>query len=265
MRSLGIDISKWQGKFVPQGNIDFVIIKVSEGMAVDPKFLDNLNAVMDVPYRGAYHYFRTAWDPIAQAEYFWDFAQLLFDFYAVDYEDYNNTLNAKGEKNLWKFYEKLSSLTDKPIYLYTTEYILRDTLVAYNKRWLDVPFWVARYNAGLDPQTAFPLFTGAIDNWGIWQYSSTGSGEEYGVDSNNIDLDVWNGLIQVEGEGEIDMKKWYASKTLWFSLLFIITAVAGLFGYADFTPSTQVAEWVQLGMGVLMAILRVYTSKGIEP
>lgn len=264
MRAVGIDISHWQGSFTPQGNIDFVIQKVSEGLSRDPLFDELLIPVKTIEHRGAYHYFRTEIDPVEQAEFFYMMqGNQGFKFLAMDYERHGNTLNATGEANLWKFYQKLKSLTSKPIYLYTTEYTLRDNLLIHNDRWLDIPFWVARYNAGLDEQKVSPLFLDIRSDWEFWQYSNIGNGGEYGVDSTNVDLNVWNGPIQIEGSSE--MKKWYNSKTLRFTLLFALVQVAGLFGYADFSPGTDVTEYINLGVALVATILRVITSQGIEP
>ena len=59
-------------------------------------------------------------------------------------------------------------------------------------------------------------------------------------------------------------KKWYASKTLWFAILFGVVQLAGLFGFADYQPSADVAQIVSLvGAGVVL-ILRFLTNKGIE-
>jgi len=60
------------------------------------------------------------------------------------------------------------------------------------------------------------------------------------------------------------MKKWYTSRTLWFTLLFALVNVAGIFGYADFTPDGNVAEYVSLGVAVIYAILRAVTNQAIE-
>ena len=59
-------------------------------------------------------------------------------------------------------------------------------------------------------------------------------------------------------------KKFYESKTFWFSVVYAIVSIAGLFGYADFTPSTDVAEIVQLSGAIIMLVLRLMTNKGIE-
>ena len=59
-------------------------------------------------------------------------------------------------------------------------------------------------------------------------------------------------------------KKWYASKTFRFLILFAAVQVAGLFGYADYTPGTDVAEYIQLGVAVIAAVLRAVTNQGVE-
>ena len=265
MRKTGIDISHWQGSFENQGNIDFIIQKVSDGLYKDSLYDELLPSVKTVEHRGGYHWFRTDTDPVAQAKFFYKAqAGQGFKFLAMDYERHGNTLNGVGEANLWKFYQKLKSLTTKPIYLYTTEYVLRDNLLIYNQRWIKVPFWVARYNKDVDEQTDSPLFLNLGNDWIIWQYSADGNkkGKEYGVDSTDVDLNVWNDSIQVEEEPE--MKKWYASKTLWFSILFAIVNLASLFGYAEFVPGDAVSQYVSVGVSVIVALLRVFTNQGVE-
>jgi hypothetical protein len=60
------------------------------------------------------------------------------------------------------------------------------------------------------------------------------------------------------------MKKFYASKTLWFAILFAIVNVAGIFGYAEFVPGDELSQYVGLGVAVVVALLRVLTNKGVE-
>ena len=60
------------------------------------------------------------------------------------------------------------------------------------------------------------------------------------------------------------MKKWYASKTLWFSILWALVQTAALFGYADFVPGDEVSQYVNLGIAIIVAALRVFTNQGVE-
>lgn len=261
MRKLGIDISKYQGKFIPQGNIDFVVIKATEGLAVDPEFKNNLNAVMTVPERGIYHYFRTSLDPEMQAEFFHE-KSAGFDFLAVDYEAKHNKLDSAGEKGLRTFYQRLSKLTEKPVLLYCTEYTLRDCLLAYNSFWIDVPFWVARRGTGLDPMVDDPLFLHLGNDWAIWQYSNEGRGGDYGVQSVHVDLDV---LRELDTDGGNEMKKPWTSKTILFFILSLLVAVAGLFGFADFTVTAEQAQIITVVVSLVGIALRFLTKEPIQP
>lgn len=60
------------------------------------------------------------------------------------------------------------------------------------------------------------------------------------------------------------MKKWYASKTLWFSILFALVNLAGVFGFAEFVPGDDVSQYVSVGVSVVVALLRFVTDKGVE-
>jgi GH25 family lysozyme M1 (1,4-beta-N-acetylmuramidase) len=193
MRATGIDISYYQGAFQYKGNIDFVIIKATEGtLYTDPNFAYNLEEVQRVPIRGAYHYFRSSMNAMLQAEHFLDMVHGRgFHFLAVDYEKANNTLGNDAQLNLKDFWDHLKKLTDLPLILYTSPYIYRDQLCALNVFWGSVPIWMAHYN-GMDPQNASPWLFDASE-WILWQYSNTGMGRNYGVGSLDVDLNVFNG------------------------------------------------------------------------
>lgn len=55
----------------------------------------------------------------------------------------------------------------------------------------------------------------------------------------------------------------WSSKTIIFFTLFAGTAVAGLFGYADWTPDTDMVEWVNIGVSAMGAWLRFVTREPI--
>ena len=189
MRAKGIDLSHWQKTFEPKGNIDFIIQKVSEGLAKDALYNVLLPSVKTLERRGGYHYFRTEVDPIAQAEFFFNTqGGQGFKFLVVDYEGTGNVLDATGEANLAEFVEELTIYTNKPILLYTSPYTLRDSILAYNEWWTDAPLWIAHYKDG-EPETWG-------NPWKFWQYTSEGDGTEYGVGSTHVDLNVFNGTVE---------------------------------------------------------------------
>ena len=256
MRAKGIDISHWQGLYYPPVGLDFIVVKATEGTATDSEYADNVDRIVEVPIKGTYHYYRTEIDPIDQAEYVWEVVKDDgFDFYALDYEKYNNILDRAGAEGLWECYQYLKLLTDKPIVLYTTEYIFRDNVLVWNEGWIDVELWVARW-ANVDD----PLFLDLGAKWAIWQYGIV----------EDIDRNVFNGTLEemmdwIKTKQEPDMnKKWYASKTLWFSILFALVNLAGIFGYAEFVPGDNLVQYVNLGISLVVALLRVFTNQGVE-
>ena len=222
VRARGVDISHYQEGFKYDKKYDFVVQKATAGWSwTDPDFEVLLPEVMKAPIRGAYHYFLTGLDPIAQAAHFWATVKDHdYHFLAVDYESRNNNLNQAGEENLFRFWHKLQTLTNMPVLLYSNPYTLKDNLFPYNDFWKGVPLWVGHWN-GQDPDTGEPETYGP--NWTIWQYGS-----------DTIDHNVFHGTLEemqewadLEQEEEMEAKKWYQSKTLLFFILTLIVLVAG--------------------------------------
>jgi len=59
------------------------------------------------------------------------------------------------------------------------------------------------------------------------------------------------------------MIPFYRSKTFWFSLLTIVTAVAALFGFQDFQPDDNVQEILLLVVGIVNLVLRFLPARNI--
>ncbi len=60
------------------------------------------------------------------------------------------------------------------------------------------------------------------------------------------------------------MKSIFQSKTIWFSVIYGIVNVAGLVGFADFSPSSDVAEIVGVAVSAIGIALRLVTSKSVS-
>ena len=195
MRAKGIDISKYQQQFTFKNNIDFIVAKATEGWASDPWFGPNMPEIQKVPRRGAYHYYRTATDPVIQAE---NFLAVTKDrglhFLAVDYEGKNNTLDKAGADNLLLCLAYLRDNQELPVILYTSQYIYRDNLRVWSAEFDTFPLWIARYGYG-DPEISDPTGEGKIveRDWDLWQFSNQADGAEYGVQSTFVDINVFNG------------------------------------------------------------------------
>ena len=55
-------------------------------------------------------------------------------------------------------------------------------------------------------------------------------------------------------------KNFWKSKTFYFGLLSIVIGVAGLFGFGDFVPGSDVIEWAEIINGLIVIGLRVITK-----
>ena len=59
------------------------------------------------------------------------------------------------------------------------------------------------------------------------------------------------------------MKDFWKSKTFWFGVLWVIVGVAGLFGYADYVPDSDVEQIAEIVNGIIIIVLRFLTSQGV--
>jgi GH25 family lysozyme M1 (1,4-beta-N-acetylmuramidase) len=206
-RRLGADISFWNvykdspvgidfAKMKAEG-ISFVFIRAGQGAWKDREFdrswAKAKAAGLD---RGAYFFLVHSLPGAKQAEYFWslikdDPGELLP---IVDYEQSGAT-RATYLKVLRDFKQRFMDLSGLKLILYSGN----DFWANYgenNPEWKEMPLWIAHYTtaqAPLVPQpwkgTATAPGPGAM----IWQYTSHGDGKKYGVQSGNIDLNLFLG------------------------------------------------------------------------
>lgn len=203
-RAEGMFISHHQETLENVGNTDYIWQKVSEGVWKDPLYDEFLPVVRTWERRGGVHYFRTGVNPVTQAEFFYNAqAGQGFKMLALDYEKYYNTLNAQAEVDLRVMWNRLHELTDKPIFLYVGIYNLRDYLIRYDSFWKTVPLWLGRFqgtSSGQPPNNPNLEISGEliVNDWGFWQWEAGGNGKgaEYGVGSDDISLDVFNGTVE---------------------------------------------------------------------
>jgi GH25 family lysozyme M1 (1,4-beta-N-acetylmuramidase)/uncharacterized protein YgiM (DUF1202 family) len=204
---IGPDVSFYQDDpETPQG-IDFVkmraaagyvIIRAGQNSWVDSDFKVNWReAKLAKLPRGSYWFYDSRTEPKKQAE-LWvkqfggDFGELpLF----ADFEE-NYKGPYKGWKNWYTFLERLKQLVNgHEISIYTAYYYWRDnapnatTQAANLNYFLQYPLWVANYGAA-EPSIPLPWKKG---EWLFWQYTETGDGKLFGVESKGIDLNYFNG------------------------------------------------------------------------
>ena len=180
---------------------DFVIIRAGQNLWVDPDFAQNWRDAKTAGLpRGSYWFYDSRADPKQQAE-LWvslvkdDMGELpLF----ADFEE-----AYKGEFTGWthwkKFLEHLRSLVgQKEIGIYTAYYYWVDNApnaatqagdLEYFHRY---PLWIANY--GVDVPFVPKPWT--ANEWIFWQFTAMGDGVLYGVESQEIDLNYFNGDAQ---------------------------------------------------------------------
>jgi GH25 family lysozyme M1 (1,4-beta-N-acetylmuramidase) len=211
MRAHGVNLSFRDVSFDPAkatGQIDFAIIKASEGTARDPKFAEIWVGVQKVPIRGAYHFLRSQLDWKAQADFFLSvISSCDLQIYSLDFESKYNEMSAKFADMAHKWSDYITQKTGKLVLLYTNPSHYDADLFPYGDWMRDYPLWIAQYwmnNPNPDKDPKLPL-NRKSGEWAIYQYASeinfAGHAKEYGTPVNSINLNVFNGTVA-------DMRAW---------------------------------------------------------
>lgn len=206
--AIGPDISFYQDEpSTPQGvdfvkmrqAADFVIIRAGQNLWVDSDFKTNWKEAKKAGLpRGSYWFYDSRADPKRQAE-LWveqfegDLGEL--PLFADFEESYNGPY--KGWRKWYDFLERLKQLVGdkKEIFIYTAYYYWRDnapnattepTSLEYFHQY---PLWIANYGVS---KPTIPKPWGE-NEWTFWQFTETGDGKLYGVESKGIDLNYFNG------------------------------------------------------------------------
>lgn len=209
-RPIGPDVSFYQNdKYTPLG-IDFakmkavgaewVIIRAGQNLWEDSEFDISWRNSKGILPRGSYWFYDSRIDPKRQAEKwistFNDKSDMGEMGLWCDFEDvYGGPFH--GWKHWYNFIENVKSLAPgKQIGIYTGYYywkewtlgksIPRDSL-EYFKQY---PLWIANYG------TSTPLVPAPWNDWTFWQYTSSGNGPIFGVESMEIDLSYFNGTSE---------------------------------------------------------------------
>jgi GH25 family lysozyme M1 (1,4-beta-N-acetylmuramidase) len=202
----GIDLSHWNPNWRPAETLEagakFAILRAG-----------SINDVTGIPYRdnlidqhyargaptalklGYYWYMRPQHDPVKQADYFWEIVKGFRRELPLwcDIENNGNLAPKAVTSAVLRFCARLE--LHAPVGIYTRAtfsnfYMTPEPALA------KYPLWVARYSPTLnhpwgDKGTFRP---NPWRNWLIWQWSADTNfrGSEFGVDSPQIDLNVWN-------------------------------------------------------------------------
>ncbi len=205
--AIGPDVSFYQDEpSTPQGIdfvkmrqvADFVIIRAGQNLWVDSDFKTNWKEAKKAGLpRGSYWFYDSRADPKRQAELWVE--QLEGDLGELPlFADFEESYNGpyKGWRKWYDFLERLKQLVgQKEIFIYTAYYYWRDnapnastepTSLEYFHQY---PLWIANYGVS-KPSVPKPW---GENEWTFWQFTETGDGKLYGVESKGIDLNYFNG------------------------------------------------------------------------
>ncbi|MEO8356488.1 MAG: SH3 domain-containing protein [Chloroflexota bacterium] len=204
---IGPDVSFYQdAPNTPQGinfvrlnqAADFVIIRAGQNAWPDSDFETNWrNAKQAGLPRGSYWFYDSRADPRQQAELWFgllngDLGELpLF----ADFEEaYRGPYTGWTH---WKvFLERIKGLVGrKEVGIYTAFYYWQSnapTQTAELEYFHRYPLWIANYGV-TEPQIPKPW---GANEWLFWQFTASGDGPYYGVESLEIDLNYFNGDAQ---------------------------------------------------------------------
>jgi GH25 family lysozyme M1 (1,4-beta-N-acetylmuramidase)/uncharacterized protein YraI len=209
-RIIGPDVSFYQDSpATPQGinfvrmnqASDFVIIRAGQHLGADSDFRVNWRdaKAAGLP-RGSYWFYDSRADPRQQADLWFslldgDLGEL--PLFADLEESYNGPYTGWA---YWKqFLDRIKSLVGrKEVGIYTAFYYWQSNApnpttqpqeLEYFHRY---PLWIANYGVS-EPMVPKPW---SANEWLFWQYTASGDGLYYGVESLEIDLNYFNGDAQ---------------------------------------------------------------------
>lgn len=200
----GCDISRWQddnktaagvdfGKMKEAG-IEFVYIRSSIGMTEDEDFRVNWeNAKQAGLLRGAYHAYNVSASPMNQALFF--VSRLGNDFDglppALDVERIGlGTASAASVMTAIRIMLEYIDTKRRAI-IYTNPDIIINFFGDNLPSWfINHDLWIAHYGV------KSPNIGSQYKNWKFWQQTDRGAGLEMGVESKQLDLDVFNGSYE---------------------------------------------------------------------
>jgi len=202
IRAHGIDLSKWNVSFnKPKETplpVDFAIQRLSYGLMPDERLMELHTQIKEIPIRGAYHYFSSAANWQQQAAHFLSLVDRLgeFDFYALDIEKYYNKKSAGFASGARLWIEEIARQTGKRVMLYTNPDVYVNWLLPYGVWMSDLPLWIAQYWWLPSPEKNPGMAKMKRSEWRIYQYTKNGDGDAYGVGSDYVDLNVYNGTVE---------------------------------------------------------------------
>ena len=198
---LGVDVSKWQGvmdwgKAAAMG-VRFALCKASEGTSyLDPTFQRNANeARAQGMLVGAYHFIRPIVDVTQQADNFKKrIGDFKLDFPPVLDCEASDQLGLEAVNNfVYKLAKLMMGFQEWAYPMIYTSQGWWNANVKADKFWAHCPLWVANW------KVIKPRLPRDWKDYLIWQ-TGQGVGMDYGAQSTQIDLNLWNPSVPFPGD-----------------------------------------------------------------
>jgi lysozyme len=197
MTVLGVDISKWDGNWdavrSKAAGAEFAFIKASQATYTDPLFVTNWQRAKDAGIlRSAYHYLDYGKPGRDQANYFADLlaAERGELIPTVDFEQRGTSVTAAiALAALRDFAAQMKARGFERFIIYTSVSYWKE-FGEKNASWAQFPLWLADYNNKEGAASPAPW-----TQWTFWQFTPKGSGETFGTESFNVDVNRYNGSL----------------------------------------------------------------------
>ena len=181
-----------------------VAIRATVGLYRDPRTEDIYNAAKEAGIAPTfYHVTVPNYSEISQMDNFFRYIDGLdYEWSLIlDNELHNGQTNERITHVIWYGFDRMEKESDFLPLNYTRQ-SWWDWYVNPWSGWSKYKLFPARYDDYADPYLTSPWSDGRYefrdyDNWMWWQayadHPSNFQGERYGVDSTNVDMDIWNG------------------------------------------------------------------------
>lgn len=198
-RAHGMFISQHQKTFKWFGQTHYLGYRVTDGLVPDTKYTEFLPEIRKAPRKIAVHNFRNHKTAVQQVDSFLNCYQGEADCIGGDYEDTDTPMSQYSAEEFSKFLEIIAKETQLPVIMYAGVYALRDNLYHFVPGLKEVPLWAVRLNNNANDYSQPNLSIDGVPvatDWKFWQYTWVGNGEDFGVGSENVCLDMFNGTVE---------------------------------------------------------------------
>jgi len=210
--TLGIDTSHWSGNInfdtMYKAGARFWITKATDAnkstgsQFEDSRFDGYMKAAIAQGKLliGCYHWLQANVDPTVAADFYLErYKRYKMDFPPIlDFEEPSVRDTGRYSDYAWRaqmWVKRCEEVTGRKPLIYTAKWYTSYFTTAHLSWMGDYPLWVADYSWYANSVKKAPYFfpSNIWDDYKIWQFSATGFGPEYGIQSASVDRNYFQG------------------------------------------------------------------------